>query len=61
MEYDENIIDNILHRGQEDSDKEYHFKNSFIESIKSREKQKSIEIKNLNQLFKVSIDMIIKK
>lgn len=51
MESLNNIIDDILHEDQEDSDDSYQFNESFIKTIKDREKQKSIEITDLNQLF----------
>ena len=61
MESLNQIINDILHEDQEDSNDSDQFNESFIKSIKNTEKQESIEIKELNQLFKVSIDMIIKK
>ncbi|RAP45764.1 MAG: hypothetical protein BZ134_00130 [Methanosphaera sp. SHI1033] len=51
MESLNNIIDDILQGDQEDSDDSYQFNESFIKTIKDREKQKSIEITDLNQLF----------
>lgn len=43
MESLNNIIDDILQGDQEDSDDSYPFNESFIKTIKDREKQKSIE------------------
>lgn len=51
MESLNQIINDILHEDQEDSDDSYQFNESFIKTIKDREKQKSIEITDLNQLF----------
>lgn len=61
MESLNQIINDILHEDQEDSNDSDKYNESFIKSIKNSEKQKSIEIKELNQLFKVSTDRIIKK
>lgn len=44
-------VNDILQGDQEDSDDSYQFNESFIKTIKDREKQKSIEITDLNQLF----------
>lgn len=53
-----NIIDDILHGDHEDSNEA--FNESFIKTIKDREKQKSIEITDLNQLFEGSDIMWVK-
>lgn len=52
MERLENTIHDILHGDQEKLDS-YHFTEPFIKSVKDREKQKSIEINDLNQLFEM--------
>lgn len=52
MESLNQIINDILHEGQEDSNDSDKYNESFIKTIKAREKQKSIEITDLNQLFK---------
>lgn len=52
MESLNKIINDILHEDQEDSNDSDKYNESFIKSIKNTEKQKSIEIKELNQLFK---------
>lgn len=51
MESLNQIINDILHEDQEDSNDSDQFNESFIKSIKNSEKQKSIEITDLNQLF----------
>lgn len=51
MESLNQIINDILHEDQEDSNDSNQFNESFIKSIKNSEKQKSIEITDLNQLF----------
>lgn len=50
MESLNNTIHDILYEDQEKDDS-YHFNEPFIKSVKDREKQKSIEINDLNQLF----------
>lgn len=52
MESLNQIINDILHEDQEDSNDSDKYNESFIKSIKNTEKQESIEIKDLNQLFK---------
>lgn len=52
MESLNQMINDILHEDQEDSNDSYKYNESFIKSIKNTEKQESIEIKDLNQLFK---------
>ena len=51
MESLNQIINDILYEDQEDSNDSGQFNESFIKSIKNTEKQESIEIKDLNQLF----------
>ena len=50
MEPLNNTIHDILYGDQEKLDS-YQFNEHFIKSVKDREKQKSIEINDLNQLF----------
>lgn len=52
MESLNQIINELLQETQEDSHDSDQVNESFIKSIKNTEKQESIEIKDLNQLFK---------